>query len=74
MKSITLFIFLFIITSNSFCQLSYDELDVDQKALYNEHIFGGQPDDNKILVRTAYINSYNVEYSVSRQTKKNKIK
>ena len=64
MKSIILFLILLFYFSYSYCQLSYNELTTDQEKLYNEHIFGGQPDNNKILVRTAYINNYNEEYRI----------
>lgn len=46
------------------CQVSVNEMTPEQLALYYEHVYGGQPDTNKLLVRNAYVTSYNNEYRI----------
>jgi endonuclease G, mitochondrial len=64
MKKILLVLAILSLSIYTFGQLSYSNLSEDQKKLYDEHMFGGQPDNNEVLVRTAYITSYNEEYRI----------
>lgn len=45
-------------------QVAVDSMTLDQRILYQEHVYGGQPDTNKLLVRNAYVISYNEEYRI----------
>lgn len=56
------------LTNDIIAQKSIEELTPQEKVLYDEHMKWGQPDDNKILVRTAYVNSYNTEYRIPNYT------
>ncbi|HHS13450.1 MAG TPA: DNA/RNA non-specific endonuclease [bacterium] len=39
-------------------------LSEHQRALLNEHVYGGLPDSSHIYIRNAYVSSYNPEYRV----------
>ncbi|MBA7514987.1 hypothetical protein ES705_07955 [subsurface metagenome] len=61
----SLFVFtIALLSTEIYSQKSIDELTSEEKILYDEHMYGGQPDNNKVLVRTAYVNSYNQEYRI----------
>ena len=64
MKIYLSLVLLFVITSFSQAQQSATELNSVQKSIYEEHVFGGQPDDDKILVRRAYVVNYNTEWRI----------
>ena len=62
-KSILLFSFI-ISAVFGFAQVSVEDMVPDQLKAYQEHVYGGQPDTNKVLVRNAYVTSYNAEYRI----------
>ncbi len=43
---------------------TFAERDSTKRALYSEHVFGGQPDGDTILVRNAYVVNYNTELRI----------
>lgn len=45
-------------------QTSMEDLTPEQQVLYNEHMVWGQPDTNGVLVRTAYVASYNHAFRI----------
>lgn len=45
-------------------QRTVSSLDARQRVLYDEHVFGGQPDTTRILVRKAYVSSYNPKWRI----------
>ncbi|NOU58894.1 DNA/RNA non-specific endonuclease [Marinifilum caeruleilacunae] len=55
-------------SSTAIAQKYFDELTIREKSLYDEHMKWGQPDNNKILVRTAYVNSFNAECRIPNYT------
>ncbi len=52
---------LFVLQFNSvlWAQVPAGALSPRKRALYDEHVFGGQPDTTRVLVRNAYVSSYN---------------
>jgi endonuclease G len=60
------FLILFIILNDSFVlsqpDLSY--LDSNKLALYKEHIKGGQPDNDTLFIRNAYVLNYNSKFRI----------
>jgi endonuclease G len=50
---------------NGFSQKKYEELSVKEKALYEEHVLGGQPDGStQVLVRQGYVVRYNETFRI----------
>lgn len=47
-----------------YAQKPYSQLTADEKALYDEHIFGGQPDTENLYTRHAYVMNYNTGYRI----------
>jgi len=64
MRTALIFITLIIYTTLGYSQISVNQMTDKQRTLYQEHVYGGQPDTNKVLVRNAYVTSYNVEYRI----------
>ena len=64
MKKNTLLPLSIILCHLGIAQQSVTELDSVQRTIYNEHIFGGQPDNDPILVRNAYVVNYNTEWRI----------
>jgi len=67
MKKIYLLIFLlsfFLYNIKTFAQVSANQMNKQQLKLFREHVYGGQPDTNKLLVRNAYVTSYNNEFRI----------
>lgn len=58
----------FILTLGSYnflkAQQLASKLNNKQRVIYNEHVFGGQPDNDSILVRKAYIVNYNSKWRI----------
>lgn len=55
-------LFLFCTFANSQPDLGY--LTPENLALYNEHIKGGQPDTDTLLIRNAYVLNYNTNFRI----------
>lgn len=53
-----------VIYNYCYSQVSVNKMTPEQIKLYHEHVYGGQPDNNKVLVRNAYVTSYNEEYRI----------
>lgn len=64
MKIVLIVLSLVIYSNQGYGQISVDEMTREQLGLYYEHIYGGQPDTNKVLIRNAYVTSYNEEYRI----------
>ena len=66
MKNNLLIIFLFcvilcFVQPVTFSQDFYSSLSQEDKELYDEHLRFGQPDDEELLIRNAYISHYNAQ-------------
>lgn len=58
-------ILLIFLTVNSLCaQPEQPTLSEKEQKLLNEHVKGGQPDSDILLIRNAYVLSYNEEYRI----------
>lgn len=63
--SIKSLLIIFVFSVIKVCgQVAIDEMFPEQLKYYQEHVYGGQPDTNKVLVRKAYIVSYNEAYRI----------
>ncbi|WP_430814789.1 DNA/RNA non-specific endonuclease [Carboxylicivirga sp. RSCT41] len=59
-----LLLLVLLFSNAAIAQKTINELNSKEKAHYNEHMKWGQPDNNKVLVRTAYVNSYNSKFRI----------
>ncbi|MEN8193340.1 MAG: DNA/RNA non-specific endonuclease [Bacteroidota bacterium] len=53
-----------ILFSNIFSQLNRSDLSQEQIKLYDEHVFGDQPDNDTVLIRNGYVISYNNDFRI----------
>ena len=54
----------FFLIPNAFPQDWYNDLSDRDKELYNEHLKFGQPNDEELLIRNAYVLHYNAQYRI----------
>jgi len=64
MKSYLVVFLIFFSSKGLLGQMSFSDLDQESKALYLEHVYGGQPDDDSVLVRNAYVANYDSELRI----------
>ena len=64
MKKYLFLPFCLIICGFANAQQLLSELNNEQRVIYEEHVFGGQPDNEKILIRNAYVVNYNTEWRI----------
>ncbi len=53
-----------LFSSTAWAQVPAGTLSSRKRALYDEHVFGGQPDTTRVLVRNAYVSSFNPKWRI----------